>query len=126
MSEQRPIVIADGASSSGGTSRGLIERAREHDPRAWERMVALYAPLVLFWCRQWGLREDDAADVFQEVFQAVAAHLAGFRREPTGGTFRGWLRAITRNKVNDTFRRRHREPPGVGGSEAQAHLMELP
>ena len=125
MSEQRPIVNAEDTSSSGGTSRGLIDRAREHDPRAWERMVALYAPLVLHWCRQWGLREDDAADVFQDVFQSVATHLAAFRREPSG-TFRGWLRTITRNKVNDAMRRRRREPIGVGGSEAQAQLSQFP
>lgn len=113
------------AGSSAGTSRGLLSRARGHDPEAWERMVALYAPLVLHWCRQWGLREDDAADLFQEVFQSVAAHLGGFRRD-TGGTFRGWLRTITRNKVNDALRRRRREPPGVGGSEARSLLAQLP
>jgi RNA polymerase sigma-70 factor, ECF subfamily len=124
MSEQRPIASAEGG-SSGGTSRGLIERARQHDPRAWERMVALYAPLVLHWCRQWGLREDDAADVFQDVFQSVAAHLSGFRRDPSG-TFRGWLRTITRNKVNDAMRRRRREPIGAGGSDAQAQLAQFP
>ncbi|MCI0704676.1 MAG: sigma-70 family RNA polymerase sigma factor [Planctomycetia bacterium] len=126
MSEARPSAIGEVASSSGGTSRGLLQRAREHDPGAWERMVALYAPLVLYWCRQWGLGEDDAADVFQDVFQSVAAHIAGFRRDSSGGTFRGWLRTITRNKVNDVFRRRLREPPGVGGSEAQTALAQLP
>ncbi len=89
-------------------------------------MVALYAPLVLSWCRGWGLKPDDAADVFQEVFQAVAAHLNGFRRERTGDTFRGWLRTIARNKVNDLFRRRQREPEGVGGSEAHANLVQVP
>jgi RNA polymerase sigma-70 factor (ECF subfamily) len=127
MSDARPSVNGEGAaSSSAGTSRGLLERARGHDPAAWERMVVLYAPLVLYWCRQWGLREDDAADVFQDVFQSVAAHLATFRRDTPGGTFRGWLRTVTRNKVNDAFRRRRREPPGVGGSEAQARLTQLP
>jgi RNA polymerase sigma-70 factor (ECF subfamily) len=64
--------------------------------------------------------------VFQEVFQSVAAHLAGFRRERSGDTFRGWLRTITRNKVNDHFRRRRREPVAVGGSEARALLTQLP
>jgi RNA polymerase sigma-70 factor, ECF subfamily len=123
MNEQRPN--SNEGASSGGTSRGLLDRAREHDPRAWERLVALYAPLVLYWCRQWGLREDDAADVFQDVFQSVAAHLASFRSEPSG-TFRGWLRTITRNKVNDALRRRRREPLGVGGSEAQAQLTQFP
>jgi RNA polymerase sigma-70 factor (ECF subfamily) len=89
-------------------------------------MVALYAPLVLSWCRGWGLQDEDAADVFQEVFQAVAAHLNSFRRERSGDTFRGWIRTIARNKVNDFFRRRLREPEGVGGSEGRAILMQVP
>ncbi len=125
MSNER-LIQSDGDASSAATSRGLLERAVEQNPAAWERMVVLYAPLVLYWCRQLGLREDDAADVFQEVFQSVAAHISGFRRDQPGSTFRGWLRTITRNKVRDTFRRRHREPTGVGGSEAQALLSQLP
>jgi len=117
-----------GANGTGstGTSRSLIEAARVRDPAAWERLVSLYAPLILYWCRQWGLRDDDAADVFQDVFQSIASHIDTFRKDPSRGTFRGWLRTITRNKVNDAFRRQRREPPGVGGSEAQAHLTQLP
>jgi RNA polymerase sigma-70 factor (ECF subfamily) len=126
MSDQPPAANRDGASASTGTSRSLIEAARVRDPAAWERVIALYAPLVLHWCRQAGLGDDDAADVFQEVFHSVAAHIGTFRKDASGGTFRGWLRTITRNKVNDAFRRRRREPPGVGGSEALAQLTQLP
>ena len=89
-------------------------------------MVALYGPLVLGWCRGWGLRDDDAADVFQEVFQSVAVHLAAFRRDRTGDTFRGWLRTITRNKVTDLYRRREKEPAAAGGSEARDRLDRVP
>src|SRR5947199_10678979 len=117
---------AGGELPSSATSRSLLQRARAADAGAWDRLVALYGPLVLHWCRRWGLREEDAADVFQEVFQAVAAHLAAFRRDRSGDTFRGWLRAITRNKVNDLFRRREREPAGAGGSEARARLAQVP
>lgn len=126
MSDQQPRADEASATGSTGTSRNLIEAARERDPAAWERLVTLYAPLILYWCREWGLREDDAADVFQDVFQAIASHIDAFRRDPLRGTFRGWLRTIARNKVNDAFRRRRREPPGVGGSEAQAYLSQLP
>jgi RNA polymerase sigma-70 factor (ECF subfamily) len=126
MSDDRPIPDNEGARASTGTSRSLLDAARVHNPEAWERLVALYAPLVLHWCRASGLPEDDAADVFQDVFHSVAAHLAGFRKGTVGGTFRGWLRTITRNKVNDAFRKRRREPPGVGGSEAQARLCQVP
>src|SRR5690348_3168781 len=86
---------------SSATSRSLLERLQANDEAAWTRLVVLYSPLVLDWCRRWGLQEHDAADVFQEVFQAVAGHIARFRKERHGDTFRGWLRVITRNKVHD-------------------------
>ena len=49
------------------------------EPAAWNRLVALYAPLVWNWCRSCGLQEQDQADIFQEVFQAVASHLDQFQ-----------------------------------------------
>src|SRR5262249_50127058 len=70
--------------------------------------------------------DQDAADVFQEVFQAVAAHVGGFRKERPGDTFRGWLRTITRNKVHDLFRRQGREPSGAGGTDAPQRVLHLP
>jgi RNA polymerase sigma-70 factor (ECF subfamily) len=112
--------------SSTGTSRSLIERVQAADAAAWDRLVELYAPLVLHWCRRSGLRAEDAADVFQDVFQAVAAHVTGFSRDRAGATFRGWLRTVTRSKVADHFRRFRREPPGLGGSEARRLLSQLP
>ena len=116
----------EGSQPSTSTSRSLLDRVKRAEPEAWDRLVTLYAPLVFHWCRSWGLREQDAADIFQEVFQAVAVHIGGFRKERAGDTFRGWLRTITRNKIHDHFRRRGREPQGVGGSEAQAQLAGLP
>jgi RNA polymerase sigma-70 factor (ECF subfamily) len=115
-----------GSSPSTATSRSLLERVKADEPQAWDRLVRLYAPLVFQWCRGWDLREQDAADVFQEVFQAVATHIGTFRKEREGDTFRGWLRTITRNKVHDHFRRLGREPEGVGGTDAQARLAQLP
>jgi len=112
--------------SSNATSRTLLERVKADEAAAWERLVALYAPLVFHWCRRWDLREPDIADILQEVFQAVFAHVGGFRKEREGDSFRGWLRRITQNKLRDHLRRVGREPPGVGGSEAQNRLNQLP
>jgi RNA polymerase sigma-70 factor (ECF subfamily) len=95
------------------------------EPDAWERLVHLYAPLVLSWCRRSGLQEQDSADVFQDVFEAVVRHVGTFRKERPGDTFRGWLRRITQNKLRDHFRRRRREPGGVGGSVARERLAPL-
>jgi RNA polymerase sigma-70 factor (ECF subfamily) len=99
---------------------------RADDAAAWDRLVALYAPLVLHWCRRWDLQDQDAADIFQEVFQSVATHIADFHKSREGDTFRGWLRTITRNKIHDHFRKLGREPGGVGGTEAQLRWAELP
>jgi RNA polymerase sigma-70 factor, ECF subfamily len=113
-------------SESPATSLTLLQRAQARQPAAWERLVDLYAPLVLHWCRRAGLDDQDSADVFQEVFRSVAEHLAEFRRDRPGDTFRGWLRTITRNKVHDHFRRRQRQPAAAGGSDVQRQLLEVP
>jgi RNA polymerase sigma-70 factor (ECF subfamily) len=107
------------------TSPSLLGRVLANEPSAWNRLVGLYAPLVWHWCRSSGLQEQDQADVFQEVFQAVVSHLDQFHLTAQG-TFRGWLRTITRNKVHDLFRRRLHEPIGAGGSAAQRRLSQLP
>jgi RNA polymerase sigma-70 factor (ECF subfamily) len=115
-----------GSYSSSATSRSLLARVQADEPQAWERLVNLYAPLVLHWCRGSGLQNQDVADIFQEVFQAVAEHVRHFRKERKGDTFRGWLRRITQNKVRDHFRRLGREVRGVGGSSAQERLAQHP
>ena len=115
----------DGPQSSTATSPSLLKRVKADDAAAWDRMVGLYAPLVYHWCRRADLPEQEIADVFQDVFQAVAAHIADFRRDGAKDTFRGWLRVITRNKVRDHFRKLGREPGGAGGTES-AWLMAAP
>src|SRR5436190_6698074 len=78
-----------GSQRSSATSRSLMERVRADDASAWDRLVSLYAPLVFYWCRRADLQEEDAADVLQEVFLAVATHLRGFRKDWPGYTFWG-------------------------------------
>jgi RNA polymerase sigma-70 factor (ECF subfamily) len=127
MPEPPPIPGSGGEQQpSSATSRSLLDRVKTDDPAAWDRLVSLYAPLVLHWCRRRDLQEQDTADIFQEVFLAVARHLSSFRKEKAGDTFRGWLRTITENKVRDHFRRLGREPGGVGGTDAQRQFAQLP
>ena len=112
-------------SDLGGTSLSVLERARNHDSDAWRRLVDLYSPLVFFWAGRAGLTPVDAADVVQEVWQAVAASFARFRRDEQTGTFRGWLWTIARHKLIDHFRRREREPVAAGGTAAREFIENL-
>lgn len=111
---------------SRATSRSLIVRLQNDDSLAWDRLVTLYSPLVFHWCRKMDLPEQDLADVFQEVFHAVAKNVAKFRRDRPNDTFRGWLRTITRNKVYDFYRRQGREPKAAGGTDANLRMSQLP
>jgi RNA polymerase sigma-70 factor, ECF subfamily len=112
--------------ASTSTSRSLLARVHRNDAAAWDRLVALYTPLVWNWCRKMELPSQDIADVFQEVFRSVAMHIHEFHRDRPGDTFRGWLRTITKNKVHDHFRAQSKEPQAAGGSEARAWWSHLP
>ena len=73
-----------------------------------------------------GRERDDAPDVVQEVFAALAVHIDDFRRERPGDSFAAWLRTITQNKIRDHFRARHGRAAAEGGTEAQQRLSNWP
>ncbi len=106
-------------------SSTLLERIKAHRPEAWQRLVDLYGPVVYRWCRQSGVGPEDAADLTQDVFRAVAIHVSSFRRRAAGDSFGAWLGTIARNKVRDHFRRRHL-PEARGGTHAQQQLQQIP
>jgi RNA polymerase sigma-70 factor (ECF subfamily) len=116
MSEKNPIPQ---------TSLTLLERLRNQEPNAWERLIHLYRPLVLFWCSRWGVHGADADDITQDVFQVAAVRLANFRRDRPGDTFRGWLRGITRNKLLAHGRKASDQPSAVGGSTAHLRIHQI-
>lgn len=102
----------------------LLNRARADDQDSWNLLVEWHAPLVYGWCRHRGLNADEALDVGQEVFVAVAKNLQQFRRQHNYGTFRGWLRTITENKIRDHWRRNARQPIAAGELELVATTDE--
>jgi RNA polymerase sigma-70 factor (ECF subfamily) len=107
------------------TPLSLLERLRADDTAAWQRLIDLYRPLVLFWCARGGVNPADRDDVAQGVFTAAATGLGGFRRDRPGDTFRGWLRAITRNEIVLHFRRNRGQVQATGGSDAWRDLQDV-
>lgn len=102
--------------TSPSTSMSLLRLAGENDQAAWDRVIDLYTPLMYHWCRSFGLQEADVFDVGQEVFRSVFKNLKRFRKERPQDSFRCWLKAVTRSKVSDHFRRAKRCPEPIGGS----------
>jgi RNA polymerase sigma-70 factor (ECF subfamily) len=91
---------------------------------AWQQFVELYGSLVYGFVRRRGLQDADAADLTQEVLQAVSQTMGRWQYDPSQGTFRGWLFAMTRNKMARFLKRRQRQPVGSGDSAAQERLNE--
>jgi RNA polymerase sigma-70 factor (ECF subfamily) len=92
------------ALGSNASSSSLINLVRRHDEEAWGRFTRIYGPTVYRWCLSAHLQRADAADVVQEVFQAVAVHIENFRHDRAGDSFRGWLWKIFQSKLMDFFR----------------------
>jgi RNA polymerase sigma-70 factor (ECF subfamily) len=122
----RPAAGEDGKAGAGQpTPLSLLERVRSNDADAWQRLIDLYRPLVLFWCTRGGVAVDDTEDVAQGVFAAAAADLRALRHDRPGDTFRGWLRVVTRNQVALHFRRNRERVRAEGGSGAWEKLASV-
>jgi RNA polymerase sigma-70 factor (ECF subfamily) len=96
------------------------------EPAAWREVVERYSWLIFQWSRNAGLNSQDAADVVQIVLAQVAAYLPTFEKDGATGSFRRWLRTITRTKVADFCRAEGKQPHGEGGSAAHQRMLAIP
>jgi RNA polymerase sigma-70 factor (ECF subfamily) len=102
-------------SLSPQTRPSLLLRIRNpQDAIAWGDFIEIYAPLIHSYACTRGLQDADAADVTQEVLQAVANHAGRFEYDASRGRFRGWLLRITLNKLRDLVARRKGRAVGSG------------
>ena len=72
------------------------------DEAAWNQFVERYGPRIFQWCRAWGLQEADILDVSQAVLTKLSVRLRHFDYDPSR-SFRGWLRSLVRNTVQDAL-----------------------
>jgi RNA polymerase sigma-70 factor (ECF subfamily) len=115
----------DSGSSPNSTSASLLDQVKQGDAAGWQRLMALYRPLLLWWCRNRGVVREDAEDVVQEVLTTVLTRIGEFERQRQGG-FRAWLKAITRFKLLEHFKEARHQPAAAGGSDAREALDQCP
>lgn len=97
---------------SDSTDISLLHRLHSScDREAWNRFVALYAPLLRTWAVRLQAIGPDVDELVQEVLLVLVRAMPEFEYEP-GGRFRGWLWTITKNKRRELLRR-HREEKRV-------------
>lgn len=122
MTESSSLLSA----STFGTRSTLIRRLRNmHDAVAWRDFIALYRQWVQRIAERAGLRSHDAEDVAQEVMVRVAQKIHEFEPRPQEGSFRTWLRNLTRWRATDRHREQSRNPVAAITDLLDAELEEL-
>ena len=91
---------------SPGTSASLLDQARDRQPDAWQRLVALYTPLLHTWLSAAGLQPADRDDLTQRVLEILVRQLPDFEHNGRPGAFRTWLRGMTVNLLREHWRQR--------------------
>lgn len=85
----------------------LVNRCRHGDDTAWVLIVDRFSSYVYAIALRFGLSEDRAEDVYQEVFTRVFTNLSSLR-EP--GALKPWIAQLTRRAAVDRLRSDAREP----------------
>jgi len=107
------------------TSFSLLDRLKVAGPDAadWNRLHAIYFPLIERWLSRVPGLGDESADVAQEVLVFVFREIPRFERQREG-SFRAWLRKVTVNRVLNQRRQRQRRR-AVGLDPADGFLERL-
>jgi RNA polymerase sigma factor (sigma-70 family) len=111
------------------TSYGLLDRLQNwDDQRSWNYFFETYWRLIYSLAIRAGLTEADARDVLQETVLCVAKDIHKFQRDRTLGSFKGWLRNLTRWRIADHFRARnaHDKRADPVSGEDSFKLDEIP
>ena len=93
------------------TRSSLIQRLKATiNGESWEEFFHTYWELIYNVARRAGLSEADAQDIVQETVLKVHNSLDRFEYNRKRGTFKGWLRTVTRSRLNDFFKKQQRRP----------------
>ena len=93
------------------TRSSLINRLKATiNGESWEVFFNTYWELIFSVARRAGLSEADSQDIVQETILKVHKSLDRFQYNRERGSFKGWLRTITRSRLTEHFKKQQRQP----------------
>jgi len=93
------------------TRSSLINRLKATiNGESWEVFFNTYWELIYSVARRAGLSEADSQDIVQETILKVHKSLDRFQYNRKRGSFKGWLRTITRSRLTEHFKKQQRQP----------------
>jgi len=72
----------------------------------WRDFVEIYEPLIYRYARLRKLGHEDSNEIVQECMALLVEEMPKFDYSREKGHFKGWLKTITNNKINDLFKKR--------------------
>jgi len=113
------------------TRYSLLSRLQNwNDQESWKFFFDTYWRLIYSTALKSGLTEAEAQDVVQETIISVAKDIHKFKRDRALGSFKGWLRNLTRWRIADQLRRRTQprldEDVSAGDTVPPVEIEEIP
>lgn len=112
------------------TRYSLLSRLQNWDDQAsWKEFFDTYWRLIYSIALKSGLSETEAQDVVQETIISVAKDIHKFKRDPALGSFKGWLRNLTRWRIADQLRWRHQPRPdhlAINDADSSLGFAQIP
>lgn len=82
------------------TRQSLLSRLRDvQDQAGWRDFFDTYWRLIYSVASKSGLKDAEAQDVVQETFIYLSRRMPNFRYDPARGSFKSWLRVVTRSRI---------------------------
>jgi RNA polymerase sigma factor (sigma-70 family) len=110
------------------TRLSLLNRLKvveNHD--SWQEFFETYWSLIYSTAMRSGLNDTEAQDVVQETVICVARSMPKFDYDPKIGSFKAWLRKLTRWRVLDHLRKRNSHPtPFANFDKDIPALLDIP
>src|ERR1043166_9487617 len=89
------------------TRYSLLSRLQDWDDQeSWKDFFDTCWRLIYAVALKSGATETEAQDVVQETVNSVAKDIHKFKRDRECGSFKGWLRNLTRWRIADRLRKR--------------------
>ena len=89
------------------TRYSLLSRLQDWDDNeSWRVFFDTYWRLIYSVALKAGLTQSEAEEVVQETIICVARNIQKFKRDRRLGSFKGWLRHLTRWRIADQFKKR--------------------
>jgi RNA polymerase sigma factor (sigma-70 family) len=107
------------------TRYSLLSRLKDWDDQdSWKDFFDTYWRLIYSVALKSGLTETEAQEAVQETVISVARDIHKFKRDRSLGSFKGWLRNITRWRIADQLRKRTKRPPSENGDDPRFQPLE--